>query len=82
MDVLLALACLCRQDVPVPLDGDPSRSALWGRSDSEHLGAGVLCFSGAGALQGRKILLHRDGDHALSGEDAATLQLPVLVLLL
>jgi hypothetical protein len=41
----------------------------------------VLPFSGAEGLQGGDVAELRDGGHALSGEHAAALQLPVLVLL-
>jgi hypothetical protein len=44
-------------------------------------GAWVLHLSGGSAEQGRQILQVRYGGHALGGEHAAALQLPVLVLL-
>ena len=41
----------------------------------------MLHSSGAGGLQGRDVFQVGDGGHALGGEHAAALQLPVLVLL-
>ena len=44
-------------------------------------GACVLPLSGAEGLEGRDVIQLRDGGHAVGGEHAAALQLPVLVLL-
>ena len=44
-------------------------------------GACVLPLSGAGGLECRDVIQLRDGGHAVGGEHAAALQLPVLVLL-
>lgn len=41
----------------------------------------MLSFSGAGGQQGRPFFQIRDGGHALGGEHATTLQLPVLMLI-
>jgi len=41
----------------------------------------VLPLSGAGGLECRDVIQLRDGGHAVGGEHAAALQLPVLVLL-
>ena len=44
-------------------------------------GACVLSLSGAEGLECRDVIQLRDGGHAVGGEHAAALQLPVLVLL-
>ena len=57
------------------------RSRPVGRRDDQVPGACVLHLSGAGGLQGREALQICYGGHALGGEHAAALQLPVFVLL-
>ena len=68
---------MCRE----PLGSDQGRSTLWGALQPRSPGAWVLPCSSAGGLQGRVIVQLRDGGHALGGEHAAALELPVLVLL-
>ena len=64
-----------------PPCGDPGRCAQSGRCSLDHLGPECLALSGAEGLQGGAAIQLRDGGHALGGEHAAALQLPVLVLL-
>ena len=56
-------------------------AAPCGALQARSPGACVLQLSGAGGLQGRDVIQLRDGGHALGGDHAAALQLPVLVLL-
>ena len=64
-----------------PPGGDPGRCAQSGRCSLDHRGPECLALSCAEGLQGGAAIQLRDGGHALGGEHAAALQLPVLVLL-
>ncbi len=70
------LELVCR-----PPDGDQCRCALWGALQPRSPRAWVLPSSGAEGMQGGDAIQLRDGSHALGGEHAAALQLPVLMLL-